>query len=154
MKHTMKKTLLLIMAFTVLLSFSFVTDSDARRGGYKAPKRSYTETPSKPADNTSKVQPGNKASTGTGTGAGAATTANRGFFSGGSLAKGLMIGGLAGLLFGGMFANMGAFGDFLGLLVNVLAIYILFVAIRGIFRYLKQQKRPGPNDPYNNQRRY
>ena len=136
----------------VAFSFSFVSEADAakRGGGYKSPKRTYTQTPDKPATNTNKVQPDNGAGTAK-AGTGAATT-NRGFFSGGSLAKGLMVGGIAGLLFGGMFASMGGFGDFLGLLVNLIAIYILFIAIRGVFRYLKQQRKPDPNDPYNNRR--
>ncbi|HUC90653.1 MAG TPA: hypothetical protein VMS09_01340 [Paenibacillus sp.] len=131
----MKKLMLLVMAFTVFFAFSMPDTSDARRGGFKSPRKSYTQTPSKPADNVQKSQPNKQGAT-------AGTTAqNRGFFSGGSLVKGLMIGGLAGLLFGGMFANMGGFGDFLGLLVNVLAIYFIIVAIRSAIRYFREKRR-------------
>ena len=149
----MKKTLLLILTLTVAFSLSFSTVAEAakRGGSYKSPKRSYTQQPTKPADTTNKVQTGNTGGAGT-TKTGAATTGNRGFFSGGSFARGLMVGGIAGLLFGGMFANFGAFGDLLGLMINLLAIYVLFIAIRGIFRYFRQQKIPDPNDPYNNRR--
>src|SRR5690606_41631811 len=49
----------------------------------------------------------------------AATTKSGGLFGGSSFMKGMMLGGLAGLLFGGMFANMGAFGEIFGLLINI-----------------------------------
>ena len=135
----MKKLMLLVMAFTVFFAFSMPDTSDARRGGFKSPKKSYTQTPSKPADNNvQSSQPSNRQ--GATTSAGAATQ-NRGFFSGGGLMKGLMIGGLAGLLFGGMFANMGGFGDFIGLLINVLAIYFIFIGIRSAIRYFREKRR-------------
>ncbi|GGD64140.1 hypothetical protein [Paenibacillus nasutitermitis] len=136
----MKKSILALMAFTLFFVVS-VGSVDARRGGggFKSPKQSYTQTPSKKAD--SGV---NKSTSGTNGAAksGTAATANRGFFSGGSLMKGLMIGGLAGMLFGGMFGGMGFLGDFLGLAVNVLALYILFVAIRGIIQYFRNRRKP------------
>jgi predicted lipid-binding transport protein (Tim44 family) len=150
----MKKVLLLVMSFSLIIALTLPATLDAKRGGgYKSPKRTYTESPSKSTDNVNKSQPGTTKSGTAGTTAGTAGAANRGFFSGGSLAKGLMIGGIAGLLFGGMFANMGGFGDFLGLLINVLAIYILFKAVRGIYRYYQAQRRINPNDPYNQNRR-
>jgi predicted lipid-binding transport protein (Tim44 family) len=137
----MKKMLLLVMAFTVFLAVSAPEYSDAaRRGGFKAPRKSYTQTPSKPADNVKRSDNAVKAP-----GAAAGTSGKRGFFSGGSLMRGLMIGGLAGLLFGGLFAGMGFLGNFLGLLINVLAIYLLFRAIRSVIRYFRQRNRH-PNE--------
>jgi predicted lipid-binding transport protein (Tim44 family) len=148
----MKKVLLIVMALTVVFSLTLAPTVDAAKrggfgGGYKSPKKSYSPTPTKPADNVNKVEPG-KTTTTPGVAKPGTTNPNRGFFTGGGLMRGLMIGGIAGLLFGTMFANLGAFGDFLGLLVNVLAIYILFIAIRGIYRYMKNQNKPNPNDSY------
>ncbi|MEX2415113.1 MAG: hypothetical protein WD424_03135 [Paenibacillaceae bacterium] len=143
----MKRISLLVIALTVVFSLSISPLAEAKRGGgfgggYKSPKRTYTQTPAKPADkNVSNTNPGKNTGTTT------PVTGNRGFFTGGGLMRGLMIGGLAGLLFGTMFANMGAFGNLLGLLVNVFAIYILFIVIRGIVRYYWNQRKPNPNDP-------
>ena len=59
----------------------------------------------------------------------------------------MMVGGLAGMLFGSMFANMGFMGNFMGLLINLIAIYVLFIAARGIYRMIRQRKKSA--DPYN-----
>jgi len=56
--------------------------------------------------------------------------------------KGLMVGGLAGLLFGSLFAGMGFLGELLGLMINVLAIYFLFVIVRNVYRYFRDRKPP------------
>ncbi|CAM3863689.1 hypothetical protein COLU111180_11310 [Cohnella lubricantis] len=137
-----KKALLLfsLLAFTVVISVP-ADQADAARKSFSSGKKSYSQTPSKSTDNVSKTTTGTK----TNTGAAAGTTAQRGFFSGGSLMKGLMIGGIAGLLFGSMFSGMGGFGDFLGLIVNVLAIIVLISIIRAVFnsfRRNKNQQRP------------
>jgi predicted lipid-binding transport protein (Tim44 family) len=137
-----KKMLVLIMASMLVFSFTIPNLVDAR-ASYKAPRKSYTPTaPQKaPTNNVTRNQPGSPTSKTPG----AATPAtNRGFFSGG-LMKGLLIGGLAGMLFGGMFGGLGAFGNILGLIVNVLAIYLLFVIIRSIISYFIQRKRTNQN---------
>jgi len=158
----MKKFLLLFTALTIAFSFGLSDLAEAKRGGlgggYKSPKRTFQQqqTPDKPADNISKADTGrtnapavNSSSRGTTAGT-SATTANRGFFSGGSLIQGLMIGGLAGLLFGSLLAGLGELGDLIGLMINLLAIYVLFVAIRGIVRYYRENKnrKPDPHHPY------
>ncbi|MFC5648396.1 hypothetical protein ACFPYJ_04520 [Paenibacillus solisilvae] len=141
----MRRTLLLLMAFTLFFAFSAGSvDARPKFGGIKSPKKSYTQTPAKPAENVNKSTPGTSGTAKTG------TTANRGFFSGGSLMKGLMIGGIAGLLFGSMFGT-GFFSNFLGLVVNLLAIYLVIVAIRGIFLYFRNRRRrahPGDRGRY------
>jgi len=134
------KALLMLTVFTVF--FVTVADpADARRGRFTAPKKTYTQQPKKAQDNVSSTD-----RTAAGTKAGANTTGaagtQRGFFSGGSLMKGLMIGGLAGLLFGSLFAGMGFMGELLGLMVNVLAIYFLFVLVRAAYRYFRDRKPP------------
>ncbi|MCD7035505.1 hypothetical protein LRR81_14765 [Metabacillus sp. GX 13764] len=52
----------------------------------------------------------------------------------GSFMRGLFFGGLTGLLFGSMFSHMGAFGSLLGLMVNIIGLFILFYIIRKLFR--------------------
>ncbi|RAP78188.1 hypothetical protein [Paenibacillus montanisoli] len=137
----MKKGLLMLMAFALFFAFSAGAVDAKPRGKISSPKKSFT-TPSKPADSVNKSTSGTSGTPKSG----AATTGKRGFFSGGSLMKGLMIGGLAGMLFGGLFGNMGFLGDMFGLIINVLAIYILIVAIRGIFHYFKNRRKPARPD--------
>ncbi|AJY77097.1 membrane protein [Paenibacillus beijingensis] len=140
----MKKGLLMLIAFTVFFAFTAANAADAKpRGGLKSPKQSFTSTPSKSSDTGS-------ASSGTKSGSTAASGANTkpGFFSGGSLMKGLMIGGLAGLLFGSMFGGMGFFGNFLGLIVNLLALFVLFAAIRSVFVYFRNRRKADQRRPY------
>lgn len=141
----MKKMLMLVMAFTLFISFT-TADFAGAKPRFKSPKKSFTTTPKK--DNAVKSDAGtNKATTGT------TTPAKRGFFGGGGLMSGLMIGGLAGMMFGGLFGGMGALGNLFGLIINVLAIVILFIAIRGIFRYFTRKNRFN-NDPRDNNNRY
>ncbi|MEB3102736.1 hypothetical protein [Ferviditalea candida] len=144
----MKKTLLVVMSLLVALTFTFSVSqtADAKRsisGGiksYQSPKRSFSDTPSKTPtqNNISKTDTGKTTNPTSNT---TNTPTNRGFFSGGSLLKGMFIGGLAGLLFGSLFSNFGALGDILGLLVNVLAIYAVFLAVRGLFRYMADKRK-------------
>jgi predicted lipid-binding transport protein (Tim44 family) len=131
----MKKVLLVIMSS--LLIFAIVTPSavDAKGRSYKSPSGSFKQ-PTKPAtskDNVSNTKPATPTN--------GANTANRGFFSGGGLMKGLLIGGIAGMLFGGMFGSMGALGNIFGLLINILAIYFLFLIIRNIVVYFIKRRK-------------
>jgi predicted lipid-binding transport protein (Tim44 family) len=69
-------------------------------------------------------------------------------FNTGGLMKGLMIGGLAGLLFGSLFANMGVLGSILGLMVNILGIMILFSVIRKIYVLFKNKRKREETNPW------
>ena len=132
----MKKGLLVMMALTLFLGLglAFAQDADARRGGgIKSPKQSYSQTPKK-SDN---VKESSTAPKQNGT---AGANKSGGLFGGSGLMKGLMLGGLAGMLFGGLFGGMGAFGEILGLLVNVLAIVAVVMLIRVAFVYLKSKR--------------
>ncbi|UVI27716.1 hypothetical protein [Paenibacillus spongiae] len=138
----MKKGLMFVMAFVLFFAVTAGTVDAKPRGGIKSPKKSFTQTPNKSQDNVNASNPGTKSP-----GATAGTTQKRGFNSGGGFLKGMMIGGLAGMLFGSMFAGMGFMGNILGLLVNLFAIFMLIVAIRGIFMYFKNRRKPHtPND--------
>lgn len=131
----MKKGFMVVLALALFFTLGFGQYADAKpRGGFKSPKQSYTQTPKK-SDNVSQTNPGTK----TGTTAG---TTKPGFFSGGSLMKGLMIGGLAGLMFGSLFSGMGAFGNILGLLINLIAIFAVIMLIRVAFAYLRSKRNP------------
>jgi hypothetical protein len=52
-----------------------------------------------------------------------------------------LIGGMAGMLFGGMFGSMGAMGNIFGFLINILAIYFLFMIIRSIVVYFINRRK-------------
>lgn len=137
---------LMVMALTLFVSIGFASEADARRGGMKSPKQSFTQTPKK-TDNVNQSSSGAKASTG----ATAGTAAKSGgLFGGSGFMKGMMMGGLAGLLFGGLFGSMGAFGEILGLMINLMAIFAIIMLIRVAFVYLrsKKEQRPDERRPY------
>lgn len=67
----------------------------------------------------------------------------------GGLMKGLFIGGLAGLLFGGLFANMGMLGSILGFAINAIAIILIVVIIKKIFDLMKAKKKKEEVNPWN-----
>ncbi|BFH69208.1 MAG: hypothetical protein E6230_00595 [Paenibacillus dendritiformis] len=136
----MRKWIIVMMAF--LLVFAVTTPSlvDAKRGGsFRSGVKKYQPAPKKAETNN---QVNRSDSTGNTKTTGTNTTANRGFFSGGSFMKGLMIGGLAGMLFGGLFGNMGFFGEILGLLVNLMALFALFMLVVMVFRKFKDRRKP------------
>ncbi|OAB44482.1 hypothetical protein [Paenibacillus glacialis] len=137
----MKKWLMVVMMFTLIFATIAPASVDARRGGggFKSGTKSFTNTPKKSNSNVSKSTSNNKSNT-------AGTQAKRGFFSGGGLMKGLMIGGLAGMLFGGMFGGMGFMGDIIGLMINLLAIVVLFSLARAGYRAYKNRRKPDPRD--------
>jgi predicted lipid-binding transport protein (Tim44 family) len=141
-----KKMLVLIMASMLVFSIALPSLEVDAKGTYKSPRKSFTPTtPQKaPTDNVTRNQPGSPTTKTPGV---TTPNTNRGFFSGGIM-KGLLIGGLAGMLFGGMFGGMGNFGNILGFLVNILAIYFLFVIIKSIVIYFINRKK------LNDQKRY
>jgi predicted lipid-binding transport protein (Tim44 family) len=131
----MKKLMLVILSSLLIFTIAAPTSVDARGIGrsYKSPTGSFKQPtkPAAPKDNISKTQPGSPTT----------PTANRGFFSGGGLMRGLLIGGIAGMLFGGMFGNMGFMGNIFGFLINILAIYFLFIIIRNIVVYFIERRK-------------
>jgi predicted lipid-binding transport protein (Tim44 family) len=137
----MKKWLVVFMALSLFLSVSAPAVVDAApRGGksYSSPKRSVTPTKPAPANNNANKADPNASNAKTGTTQPTTPNANRGLMGGGMM-KGLMLGGLAGMLFGGLLGGLGAFGNLLGLLINVAAIVILVVLIRRLFVYFRDK---------------
>lgn len=140
-----KKTLLIfsLFAFTIAVTVPMAS-VDAKPRSFSSGKKSFSKTPSKSDSNVSQSQATKSSSS-----SAAGTTAKRGFFSGGSFMKGMMIGGLAGLMFGSMFAGMGALGNLFGLIINVLALFVLFAVFRAIYDRFKNRRRQ-PHDPNAN----
>lgn len=142
----LKKIVMVAMAFTLFFAFTFHDNADARRGGsfgggsYKSGVKSYKTTPKKSTTTDKATTSSTKNPNGT------SSTAKRGFFSGGSFMKGLMIGGLSGLLFGSLFSGMGGFGNILGFLVNIFAIYLVVMVIAALFRRFSRPRKPDPRD--------
>ncbi|MFC4304781.1 hypothetical protein [Cohnella boryungensis] len=138
-----KKALLMMTLFAFTVAVTVPADNaDARPRSFSSGKKSFNKTPAQSQDTV-----GKSSTTNTSTGA----SANRGFFSGGSFLKGMMIGGLAGMLFGGMFGT-GFFANMLGLIVNVLALFVLFMVFRAIYDAIKRRRQNPPHDA--NQRKW
>ena len=145
----MKKILSALLALTVVMSpigglvlNDHATSVEAK--GYKSGKKSFNtnqnqynkpKVENKKEDNASFTKSSNP------------TNKKGGFFSGG-LMKGLFVGGIAGLLFGSLFANMGMLGSILGFAINALAIVVLVVVIRKVFNLLKQRKQKEDVNPW------
>jgi len=139
-----KKIVTLFFAFTLVFSatapmFADVADAKPR---YRSPSRSYTpDAPAQsPTNRTDNINNGTTNRAGTTT-PGAATRTGTGF-GGGGLMRGLMLGGLAGLMFGGLLSGLGAFGSILGLLVNVLAIVVAIALVRKLYQAYANRNRP------------
>lgn len=150
----MKKLLSAFLVFTLLFSpigtiifQDQPTIVDAKK--YSSGKRSYSPTTPARHNNQSNYQNKQQQNSNITTNKPTTTKNKGGFFSGGSFMKGLMLGGLAGLLFGGLLSNMGFFGSLLGLFINVLAIVVLIVIIRKVFHLLTKKKKEDPN-PWRN----
>jgi predicted lipid-binding transport protein (Tim44 family) len=138
----LKKLMMVVMALTLLFAFTAHGSVDAK--GYRSGVKTHTTIPNKSTTTDHTTKPNSGSTTGSTSSAG--TTANRGFFSGGSFMKGLMIGGLSGLLFGSLFSGMGGFGNLLGLVINILAIYIVIRIVASLFRYFSRPRKPDPRD--------
>ncbi|TGA96173.1 hypothetical protein E4665_16370 [Sporolactobacillus shoreae] len=64
----------------------------------------------------------------------------RGFTSGGFM-KGMIFGGLSGLLFGSLLSHFGGFGMMAGFLINILAIIAIIALIRYLFVSIADRSR-------------
>lgn len=147
-----------MLVFTVFfaLSLGFGDTADAKRGGIKSGKSSYTQKTDSAtkSDTTQQSNSGTKSNTSSGTGAAAGTA---GKASTGGFMKGMLVGGIAGMLFGSMFAGMGAFGDILAgalniiIMIGILALVVMLVS--RVVRMIRGNK-PAAAGPYNNRNPY
>jgi predicted lipid-binding transport protein (Tim44 family) len=142
MKKLLAAFLVTTLLFTPIGNFVFQDHSTtAEAAKYRSGKRSFNNNSN--TTNKNSFFQNKKADT---TKKSSATTAPK--YKPSGLMKGLMLGGLAGLLFGSLFANMGFLGSILGLLINVMAIFILISVIRGIFVYFKEKKKKEDPNPW------
>lgn len=137
MRKIIKLVLCLSLVFGVTATVLPVqTEAASYAKAYRSPKGSYKAPAPKSNTGTKKTTPdSNTKAPGT-----AASTTPKGGFFGGGFARGLFLGGLAGLMFGGLFGNMGFLGQMLGLFVNVFAIIAVFMAIRGLISYFRKRR--------------
>ncbi|MGE8079460.1 hypothetical protein [Peribacillus loiseleuriae] len=115
-------------------------DDTVSAKSYKSGKRSFNTNRST-TNNNSNIQSNKKSDATTKSN----TKAKSNPVAKGGLMKGILYGGIAGLLFGSLFANMGGFGAVLGFMVNVIAIIILISIIRRIYIFFKNKKKENPN---------
>lgn len=133
----------LMAVFTLVFSSVAVDYAEARRGGSFGSRGSRTYQ-SAPATNTApaaapvqrSVTPAPAATGRNAAGATGAAAASRGGFLGSPLARGLLLGGLFGMLMGGGFGGM---AGFLGLLFQVL---LIGGAIWLAMRFFRSRQRP------------
>jgi len=155
----MKKLSAILLAFTLVFSsvgsvilFDGVQTAEAK--SYKSGKKSFNSNNGGSSNfqkndgtGTSSV---NKATTNNNNKTTGTTTAKKGGFFGGGLMRGLFIGGLAGLLFGSLFSDMGLIGNLLGFLINAAAIiFIVFICIK-IYQMMKRKKDKEVRDSWKN----
>lgn len=146
----MKK--LVAALLTVTLVFSTVgnlvfqdEETTAEAKSYKSGKKSFNTN----TDTKSNIQKKQDDST-TATSKSTTNTTNKGGFMSGGLMKGLFVGGIAGLLFGSMFANMGMLGSILGFAINAAAIILIVVVIKKIFDIFKAKKNKEEANQWRN----
>jgi predicted lipid-binding transport protein (Tim44 family) len=137
MKKIIKLVLCLSLAFGVTATvLPIQTEAATFAKAYKSPKGSYKAPATKSNSGVNKTTPDSNTKA---PGTAASTTPKRSFFGGG-FARGLFLGGLAGMMFGGLFGNMGFMGQMLGLFVNVIAIVAVIMAIRWIISYFRKRR--------------
>lgn len=152
----MKKLSAIFIAFT--LAFSSVGtvilfDDDVQTveaKSYKSGKKSYnnnTGSNNYMQNNDSGTNSTVNKSTTTTNKSNTGTTKGGGFTTGG-LMKGLFVGGLAGLIFGSLFSDMGLIGNILGFAINAFAIiFIVFICIK-IYQMLTRKKNKEVTDAW------
>ncbi len=136
---------LLALAIVLTTSFAFVDQADARRGGSFGSRGTRTfSTPATTPTAPTAAQPVQRSMTQPAAPSAAAPGAMQaqrpGFFSGfgGSMLRGLAIGGLIGLLLGHGFGGLaGAFG-------MILQIALFALAAMFLFRFLANRRQPQP----------
>ncbi|MDM5188902.1 hypothetical protein QUF99_16725 [Bacillus sp. DX4.1] len=138
----LKKFVTVLTAFMVVFAAgSFVFTDNVAAKSYKSGKKSFTPSSGQNSKvnlnkkdsnvNAKKTTPDSKTKA-----TNTAPKSNKGSFM-----KGLLLGGLGGLLMGSLFANMGALGSVLAFMVNMLLMAgIVMLAVRA-FKYFKNQRK-------------
>lgn len=140
--YRMKKILMLFMSMALVFSagtFVNVDHADAKgKKSYNSGTKGYQ--PSSKQNSNISNQNSNVNSPAKNTAPVKSTAAPAKSKSGGFM-KGLLFGGIAGLLLGGLINSLGSFGAILGLLINVLFIVMAIVVIRKLYVSYKKKKK-------------
>lgn len=149
MKKFISALLAIFLVFSPATDFLFQNDVqtvEAKR--YSSGKKSFNMNNSTPKSNQNYFQnkkaEEKKATANTST----VNKTDQGTSSKGGFLSGLMLGGLAGLLFGGLLAEWGMLGSVFGLLINLLAIVALIAIIARIFAFFKDRKKKEEAHPW------
>ncbi|WP_459502954.1 hypothetical protein [Bacillus sp. C1] len=138
----LKKIVTVMTALMVVFgASSFVFVDHAAAKSYKSGKKSFTPSSGQNSkvDLNKKDSNVNAQKTNPDTKTKASNTAPKS--NKGSFMKGLLLGGLGGLLMGSLFANMGALGSVLAFMVNMLLVAgIAMLAVRA-FKYFKNKRK-------------
>ncbi|MGG2065514.1 hypothetical protein [Bacillus sp. S14(2024)] len=136
-----KKIVTILTAFMFVFAASSSVDS-AYAKTYKSGKKSYTPSSGQTQKSTVDLKKkdsnvnANKTTDSKTKATNTAPKSNKGSFM-----KGLLLGGIGGLLMGSLFANMGALGSVLAFMVNMLVMAgIVMLAVRA-FKYFKNQRK-------------
>ena len=142
----MKKLSAILLAFALVFSsvgstILFANDAQTVEAkSYKSGKKGFSNNNNNNSNiqknNNDATNPAAKQNNGTTTKKDNTNTAS----NKGGLMKGLMLGGLDGLLFGSLFAGMGMLGNILGLLINVAAIAAIVFFLVKIYQLIKRKK--------------
>ncbi|MFD0771908.1 hypothetical protein ACFQZ1_24575 [Bacillus sp. CGMCC 1.60114] len=139
----LKKIVTILTAFMfVFAASSFISVDSAYAKTYKSGKKSYTPSSGQTQKSTVDLKKkdsnvnANKTTDSKTKATNTAPKSNKGSFM-----KGLLLGGLGGLLMGSLFANMGALGSVLAFMINMFVMAgIVMLAVRA-FRYFKNQRK-------------
>ena len=144
MKKFLAALLTITLVFSPIGNLVFqdqVTTTEAK--SYKSGKKSFNSGNNgfNSNNNNSLFQKDKKDTTNNSKSTAKKDTNNKGGFMSGGLMKGLMLGGLAGLLFGGLLGNMGILGSLLGLVINGLVIVFLIAVVAKIFSFFVNRNK-------------
>ncbi|MFY0543613.1 hypothetical protein [Brevibacillus sp. H7] len=132
----MKKWIMLLIAFVLVLAPNGMgyDQADAKKSYKSGPKPfDSNTTPNKTDSHVNSSTPNNTTSPVKNTSA--AAPGKGGFI------KGLLFGGLAGLLFGSLFSDLGILGAIFGFFLNVLAVWAVVILMRKAYTYFKNQRK-------------
>jgi predicted lipid-binding transport protein (Tim44 family) len=139
----LKKLVTFLTALFVFAALSFTAMDQAEAKGYKSGKKSFTPSQNQPSNsspnsNIQKTTPDTKP----------AATTKPAAQNKGSFAKGLLLGGLGGLLLGSLFAGLGPIGSILAFLVNMLLFAgIIMIGVK-LFKHFKKKREQEVRDTW------
>lgn len=133
----MKKLWMLLIAFALVLApqAGGYDHVDAKKS-YSSGKKSFNSTSTPKSDSHVNANTTKSSQTTKSVKSPSVSTPSKGGFM-----KGLLFGGLAGLLFGSLLGSLGSLGGIIGLLINLIAIYVLFSLVRNIYRAYKTARK-------------